>query len=127
MNELEQLRARYLAIVADLRREWWACSLAGQGNSDLANLIWSLRSTIQQQARSIQLAVEGRGIAWLQEECTIHIRCSLQELTPEWAEGKPLWWLWFNRKEAALYRLTRQVAAKALQARRGGRDEAAAD
>lgn len=112
MDELDQLRAHYLSLVRELRQMWWQYHLQGEGNSDMAKVIWSLRSTLQTQARSIQLAQEGRGLAWLQEECSTHIRGALQELDSDWADGKPMWWLWFNQKEAALYRLTRQIATK---------------
>jgi hypothetical protein len=113
-EELKQLRTRYLSMVADLRRQWWECCAQGQGNSDLAHLIWGMRSTLEQLARSIQLALEERGIVWLQYECSTHMRCAMQELAPDWAKGKPLWWLWACRKEAAFHRLTRQIATKAL-------------
>lgn len=129
MEELERLRARYLSLVAELRRQWCECTVQGQGNTDLAHVLWHLRSTLQQQARSIQLAQEGLGITWLLDECSTQIRCTLRELDPEWAAGKPLWWLWACCKEVSFHRLTRRVATKvlALQTRSDGRGETAAD
>ncbi len=114
-EDLELLRRRLLSLMADVRGRWREYCVQGQGNSEEAQLLWDLRTTLEHLAQTIQIALEGEGLDWLLQECAVQIQSALRELDPDWADGKPLWWLWACRKEAAFYRLTRRVVRRMVE------------